>query len=583
MITKTQIIKKLKKYGFYSLNRAPYIYDDGEKVGIYFVWPHKFFGNLERVLFFEDEESLEKTIFEYWWFKENKNKYNLDFTFDDYETLTPQVVYKYKDKAIDMTAMKNFHTEPVSIPSKDNKVEVLKRQALMLILILETKLNMQVNNFLEVIKLKETKESLKEELTSIINNHSNEQAVETLTDSNPDSESIITTLKENLQALETKEDTINFIDSLLLYMQNIEMDEGALQNSYLLIKEKYEIEDYQAKIAVLDNIKNKKKLFKNKVNLNELFASIDERSNLKTIVNFNTYLKNEQKRITEIYSDLKNVEKEVIGEYLANFEKITLDVPIIEEKTEIIEEPKEEIILSSKDIRNSLITDFTNLNNKEQSACIVASSFLKDLVNVLNNIPALEKMNSKEIEENIAREGYLDECKTKFQIIADFININIRVKYMKILKIDTFQEFLLSLKDVVLTLNNINFKFIDNFYGYNLNSEEDIISLNLKNIWSKTKDKINIVKVLKNTPLYYSPVIIKELVDVIDSNALSVLEQENVYLYSDNLKITNTGKEIVAVYEKDNIIKDNYMVIVKSIKLNSKVEYSFKEIYKEKA
>ncbi len=585
MITKTQIIKKLKKYGFYSLNRAPYIYDNGEKLGLYFTFSHPLFGNLERVIYFNTEEELEKTIFEYWWFKENKTKYNLEIEFDDYETLTPHVTYKYNNILLDMDKMKSFNNPPVKKIKKDKKLPILQRQALILILILENKLNNQVNNFLEVVKLKEEKESLKEKLANKLANKEEEKNsnIETLSDSNPETDTVIQALKDNLDELQTSEEVGAFINSLLEYMQNVEQNEGALQNTYLIIKENYEIEDYKAKLTILDNLKNKKKLFKNKLNLEELFQEVNERSNLKTIVNFKTYLRNEQSRIQEVYTDLQNVEKEVIGDYLANFEKLNIDVPKIEQEDEKEETTtNKENIMIPKDINTILRENFNNLSSDEESACIIASSFLKDLVLIIKNYANLSKMDNKTIENNLERDGYLPSFKNKYQIIADFTNINIRVKYMKILKIDTFANFLDSLKEVVLILNNLNFKFNDNFYGYDITSESGIISLNLKNLWSKTKDQINIVKVLKNTPIYYSPVIIKELVDVYDNNNLSVLEQENVFLYKDDNIIKDQDKLIVAVYEKDNIIKDNNVVIIKNMKLKNKTTYYFKEIFSGK-
>ena len=104
-------IKVLKKYGFYSLNRAPYLYQSNDTYGIYFIWPTKHYGTLERILFFEQEHALEEEVFKYWWFLNHKNKLDITVVFDNYETLSPKVTYRMDQIVLTEQVMKEFKNE----------------------------------------------------------------------------------------------------------------------------------------------------------------------------------------------------------------------------------------------------------------------------------------------------------------------------------------------------------------------------------------------------------------------------------------------------------------------------------------
>ena len=108
MLKKEDILKVLKKYGFYSLNRAPYLYQNEGQLGVYFVWPNKQYGHLERVSYFEDEASVEEAIFKYWWFINHKDQYPITVEFDDYEIVHPNIIYKYKNCVLTVEEMKTF-------------------------------------------------------------------------------------------------------------------------------------------------------------------------------------------------------------------------------------------------------------------------------------------------------------------------------------------------------------------------------------------------------------------------------------------------------------------------------------------
>ncbi len=577
MINKSQMIRKLKKYGYYSLNRAPYIYNEDNKLGVYLVWPHKYYGTLERVIYVEDEEQLEKIIYEYWWFKQNKSKYDITVQLDNYETLSPQVSYQYKDRVIDAYLMQNFEKEVINKPKEDERVQALKRTAHILILILEAKFDRQLNIFKEVSEMAEKLQQMQDEYLNKLKSLSGKEessidTIELLEDNQDNSQEVIMTLEESLNSIEAEEELSSFIDSLVEYMQEIDLNEGHLQNTYLNIKYKYDIENYQKRLEILNNIKLKKRLFKNNKGVLDELKQIEDSNQSLTMINLNNYIKNEKQRIEENYANLNTIEKDFLGDYLIDFEKLKIEIPNRKIK-EIKEETKD-----AKNLKTEIVNSYEALAEKEKCACIIANSFLRKLLYDLKKIPNLEDLETREIESILEQEQKIEEWKRLYKIIDNFENIKIRVKYMKILKTSTLTSFIESMKEVVGILNNIRIT-VENLVGYSLDTSGNYIDIQLKNIWAKNKKNVNIVKLEKEHKIYYCPITIKCMIDVETSNILEVKELENIFIFKDEItKLKTKPLEKVAIWEKDNIIKEKDYIEITNARLKNICSYKFLEI-----
>ncbi len=580
MLDKESVLNVLKKYGYNSLNRAPFLYQDKKKIGIYFVWPHKHFGSLERVLFFNTIEEVEEEVYKYWWFSNNKNKYPIFVEFDDYETLSPKVTYTYKGNPLSMEGIKNLQENASYFkdPKDTIKKQELLRTATILILVLKEKLRIQNNTYQKVAELKEIYQELKGEYQNKLSLYKKGIEEETnhfeIKSSDTDEvDTLLSKLHSELTSLETIEEIENFINLLYTYFVNLESSTTALQNEYLLKRYPYEIDDLQKKIAILDEALNaKKKLFQTKQDPYTLLSSVDNLSQCKKMVDIKTYVETEKKNIEEKYQSREGISENVLGDYLVNFEKLNIELPPMIENNEYEEFDKDDLLATLKKM-------FEDLSEKEKSACYIATSFLRDCLiilmkNHIENERDISKVINKLILDN--KIHYFNEA---YSILDDYKNIKIKVKYFTIIKMKNFETFMLSLLEVIDILKKMNESLNKSFYAYYIDREKEIINLYLKNIVHLNKKETYIAKFMPNVLLYYSPVAITRQLDIVNDYELVERNTDIIFLLKDRIKIqTSETSKTVVKYEIEKSKKKDY-TIIESVKEKNKCTYYNDMIY----
>lgn len=574
MLKKEQILKVLKKYGFYSLNRAPYLYQNKDEIGVYFIWPNVHYGNLERVLFFNDEETLDEEVYKYWWFLNNKNKIDIIVEFDNYKEINPKVFYKVDGILLTASMMKNYGKEKLVDEATIIKKKQLMRTANILIIILREKFKLQNETYFRVIELQETLKQLTNAYNKKLNqyNKSKEEiseSYELLMDENDESEKLANTLYDELASLEAIEDIRNFMESMFSYLINIDSSEIHLQNVYLLNRYPFEIDDMKKKIEILDNaLKVKKKLFKSKQNIPDLLKEVDDNSQCRKMINVNLYIEKEKKRIEEKYENCEHIDENVLGDYLLNFEKMDIEVP------EMIEATNQSLCFSKEELIVTLKSYYEKLTKKEKSACHVATSFLGECLNSLADIKSLEELTTNEIISQLVLKKQLERFNEAFQFLDNYLNAKIRVKYLSVLKIDSFETFIESLVSVLHILDQIKIKLEHAFVGYYNNKNRELIPLYLKNMCYFEQRTSYIVNILPNVPIYYSPVQIIKPLDIVDNEELVVRENDVVFLMKHKVNIqTKTDKISVVKYEKDKVVKKKDFIAIMDMKEKSTCIY----------
>lgn len=582
MLKKEQVLETLKKYGFYSLNRAPYLYQTKEKIGVYFIWPNKHYGNLERVLCFDTIEELEEEVFKYWWYFSNKEKAALEVEFDDYEVVNPHVQYKYKGTILSIELMKKFEESKKSFaePKEIIKRKQLTRTANILILILKEKCKNQNETFLKVTGMAEELKKLNNTYQRKLKQYQNEkeegvESYELLMDDYDETEKLVHNLQDELTSLENEKELREFITMLFNYLLDLETGESHLQNVYLLNRYPYEIEDMKKKIGVLDiAIKSKKKLFKSKQDPMEAIKEIERNSPCKKMVNINIYVEKERKQISEKYQNRENIDENVLGDYLVNFEKLNITLPEMIQNNALEEMEKDELFEKLRAMHNKL-------SKKEKSACFVATSFLKDCLNILIEKDALHDFNISDVISKLILSNQMDLFNDAFTTLDTYINAKVRVKYFSILNINTFENFISSLIDTIKTLNNMNCKLDKALHGYYMEKEKGMINFHLKNIYNyKTKNSF-IVTLMPGSPLYYSPINIVKQLDIIESTELVERENETIFLVRNKVNIeTKSNKITVVKYEKEKVINKKEYIVVTEMKEKNRCNYYEDRIYK---
>lgn len=579
MLQKEEILTTLKKYGYYSLNRAPFLYQENDKLGIYFVWPHKHYGNLERVLYFETIEEVEKEVFQYWWFMNNKDKYFLEVNFDNYEVVNPKVTYLFKGNILTFELMQSFDENTVFVDPKETiKKRQLLRTASILILILKEKIKNQNNIYNRVIEMAENLRLLQNEYQKKLNLYKKGYSeptknLELLKEDQDEVESLLKKLYAEMEQLETIEDIRGFINTMYQYLINLESSTSAIQNNYLNQRYPLEIEDIRKKISILNEVINeKKKLFQAKQDPITLLSTVDNLSPCNKMIDCKTYIEKEKAQIKEKYLNREKIDENVLGDYLVSFEKLSISLPPIIESNYYDEFDKEDLVCTLKNI-------FGNLSQKEQSACYVASSFLRECLCILIDKNADQEINLNEIISQLVLENKIHLFNEAYTILDHYNNAKIRVKYFGILKIKNFETFLHSLLEVIRILKELKITLNKSFYGYYINQDKTIINLYLKNIVHLNKKKSFIARFMPNVTLFYSPITIARQLDILNNNELVERENDTIFLLQETVAIKSNKQEIKVVYfEKEKVSQDGYL-IVHSLKEKNKCCFFEDRIY----
>ncbi|MCI9280553.1 MAG: hypothetical protein HFJ02_07140 [Bacilli bacterium] len=585
MLKKEDILKVLKKYGFYSLNRAPYLYQSDGRLGVYFVWPNKQYGHLERVSYFEDEASVEEAIFKYWWFTNNKDQYCITVEFDDYEIVNPTIIYKYKNCILTVEEMRNFSAflEQYVDPKEELIRKQLSRSVTILLSLLKEKYKEQNETFSKVTEYSENLRTLTNTFYQKLKEYQRdkkEEALESevLIDTLDDSEEVIKRLEEEFKMLTGFDEIRDFINTLAHCIKELDFSEAHFQNVYLLNRYPYEIQDVTKKIEVLNQqLKMRKKIFKSKKDALEELESIDHTSECNKMIPVELFIETEKKKVQEKYDLIKEVSEEFLGDYLATFleSQITLPPAIHVEGT--IEE------IDKKRLISTVKKAYEKLSETEKSACFVAScAILRECLHVLMSLGALNEININETISKIIVNQKIDLFNTAYQTLDYYTNAKLRVKYFSILKMNSFETFMLSLVDVARVLKKIEFKIDKSFFAYFTNVDKEVIPLYLKNVFYSSHKTSYIGIVHPETPFYYSPVEIVSKIDILDNTELLERESDTIFLLKEKIDVQRKPDKLVVVkFEKERLEHNKDYTVILQMKEKSRCNYIENVIYKK--
>ena len=91
-------LELMKKYGFSSTSVHPYIYQNGDSIGICYSYLDDNYGSLERIKIFDTKESLEEFLIQLNWLKINGKTYHVRMILDNYESMNPKVLFLRNEK-----------------------------------------------------------------------------------------------------------------------------------------------------------------------------------------------------------------------------------------------------------------------------------------------------------------------------------------------------------------------------------------------------------------------------------------------------------------------------------------------------
>ena len=556
MLSIKDILKVLHSYNIDSTNFGPSVYQDENETGISLEIQDSTFGFLTRYFTFKTTEELEEFLKCSFWYKKNKNKWNIELSLDNYEIPNPKIIYTYNERKLNYADMINLETT-IKNEEKENAIDVEKNGLIIniegltnyLINLREKKYTIKKEKNDLKIKENELKYELLEDLNTYYgkNKPITKRAInlENITNNNDNN-----LLQNNLKNIKQKE-----IDELKTYLEELinktkeeELDDKYIINIYSNSVYKYNIEILNKQI---DFVKRKIEAEKNFNLKGSKIHNIDAelKSFLKTgnqPPSVKEYLNENKNKLEEKYQkivDIKNSYTIISGTLIR--------MPI-----------KKNINKIKHDALENLKKDFDNLSAKKKAYIILYNSFFKETCDILK-----ENLNLK--LEELKQLINIEKSYNKFEEIAHLeYNSHYLANYFKYINFKNIETYLLSLIDITKTILDTTFKLTSPLKVFCLEKKDNKELLSINPIFNK-KEKTYITTLPENTIVMYIP----DKIDLDEeTNEMSLISSKNIYLKS---KIIDTCDMIIVnKYQKKNELSKEHGIII-TTKLNLKESYSF--------
>lgn len=534
----------MKFYGFINDNIEPTLCQKNDDIGIFATFKTDY-GHLSRFIKFSNKDEMKDFMTLYLYYRKNLKKDNLKVVFDDYEDLSPKISFYYnnikinKNNIIDLKIIDN-PVEKLEIDTTldDNKklLEILKNK---------------IYDFIKIIKETEEKATkiseeyyLKiEEFAKISGENLEKDKIE-IKKINEES------INKRLQLLNSDVNDHNFMkkfDEILKIYEDVMNDSKYIENLYLIDYYSQEINKINQLIDKFNRyqeLSNKKsKLFKKKITFMQY---IEENPVISNNIDKQSIIEDNHVKSSNELIEWKNNSVDDLKSIYGITKKV-LDSNIL----------KNCLKTQKEDLDNY----FESLSMKERNQAIFLSSPLKELVNIIVNYG-----NEDLISAIFNEKYYRNKFNEMYEILSNKDNYLLTRKYLKMLRLDSLEEFVSSIIDFT---KNINIKPYtlknDDVLKYKMGVflKKGYINASLLNNYpiNNRGDNNYYVSSIKNPiNVYYSPYIIK----IDESNNLIASKNSDIITFDiNNLKIV----------DKSEIKVNNY--ILRREKLDKEVKYSY--------
>ena len=562
-VEKEVLQKILYKYGFYSLNKEPFLYVKNNEIGISFSFKDPFYGELTRIFLPKSIEEAKDFLTKYNKKKKNGQKYQVHIKLSDYKKENPEIVFEKNNQPYSLEELKRIPEEKVEIMSlqkEDKYIRKLKRCLLQLLEIIKEKIKIQEDTYQNLGNLTQkyyTKynyyENLRKEYYKLKETHViKEEQLDPLKDINDELE----TTAGEIKKIKDRQQLENLILVYTEFIEKLESSESLIKNKYELIRLPLEIDRLNKKIEILENaIKRKKGWFNKKDNVEEELNNVEKESIVNQMVSYEQYKENEQNRVKEKYAMVPDLDKRTIGDFLIEFDNLKIKEPTLEQEEEAKEYTYEETM-------TELEENFEQRSNEEKKILTFYHSFIrKSLINT-------QSISKKEVEDFI-------------NTIENPNNILIKLKYFKNIDTSDVDKCIESIRkeaEQIKTIKedclkgNINVFFKEN----KVITTQKFLAASTKRILSPSQNNlendINYIALLKkDTPVYFAPI---ELTFDLENDDMLIQKENQPFLLIDVQKssIQNTNSDIIKIvkYQAVKEKKENITVVtdLKRVKID---------------
>ena len=389
---KEELLKLLNKYGFYSFQKEPFLYEGKDGIGFSYSFKDPFYGQLTRLFLPNSLVEAEDFLAKYYWYKRYGDVYSVFFVLDNYRSAHPNIRIEYQGNDMSLNDLNQLLIEPKEKKEKDKAyIRKVKRTLLLLLEVLKEKLRLQSQTYHNLLKLTNNYIDKENEFQDKWARYQ-KRVVEPL--KHVESENFDFAVDYSLQDYENEirqnediESLESLVDSLVDIIYHLEIDEGYLQNKYELIKMPLQIQLLKRKIQILDDYFSRKKvLFGRKEDeLEKTILDAEQESTLQNIVSFEHYKSNEEKRIDEKYTVIPDLDIRTVGDFLVEFDNLKVSEPVLVDH--ITDNVSFEIVIEN------LEHDYANLSRDEQDRLLayyylwkqVDDQSLEHFISLMNN------------------------------------------------------------------------------------------------------------------------------------------------------------------------------------------------------
>lgn len=539
-MNKEMILNLLRQYGFGLNQKDPYLYDGELGLGIVYTFKDPFYGILTRVYQAPSLKEYEDFLNKYSWYKKNGQKTRVKICLENYKEIVANPKFIYQGKEKNYQELQDIaQNKKETVLKEKNYIKKLRRTVNILMQILDIKRKLQIEtrkNYEEFYQNYITKkEAFEKELANYLKEKQEEKetSMPTFIEDLKDVE--INKLRLELEKDLTKEELEQQIYNLTDFIKELEVDEEYLKNKYQLICLPLQIKEIKEKEQVLESYKKKISLFNKKEKLLKELQDIEEKSTLKSIVTYEHYKENEEKRIVEKYAMIPDLDMRTVGDFLAEFDNIKF-----EEMTYTSEEKEE---YSFEEIMEEVESDYQN-RSKEEQDFLVGYSYLL----------------------NVIKTNRVSEF---FNMLRNPNNVMVRVKYFQDIDFTSENKCALTIKKYMKKINsiisypligNLNVFFIDN----KIMTSDKVIKASSKKaqapVLTNGDEVTYVCNLKKGISTYFIPCELKE--DIYNDGNLILASDRSLFLIDlSNLVIKKDNDDMLKVvqYEMVKEMKEDYL------------------------
>ncbi len=583
MISKSELLTILMKYGMDSKYKEPFLYEEKNQVGLVYSFMHPLYGYLHRSIFFDDLKEAEEFVYQYWWYRKYHEQFQVTILLDDYEKESPKVKFMMGQSRLTASKMRGLITDPDELPKEKRKKKIhgrLIRTARVLVKIMEEKVKIQNDTYHNVLSLHTECYKQESEFMALYNRYQKVnkplKKMEEIPFKDVDITKELSKYHDVIDALvhqENEEKLKTFINQLWDALLVLECDKGYLQNKYLLFKLPIDIEDYRKKKNVLERVMNKRKsLFGKREKVTDLLLQIDEDSETRKIVKMKDYIQNEIKRLEEKYSIIDEMDYATLGDYLNEFDNLGISLPMDSQ------EKFADKIFTREEVRTNYREIYDSLSVLEQQNLAIYHSFLQPICDVI-----LKRLLSNEDVENDFQ-AYQEELSSAILILSDAENVFLRMQKFKRLSLSSPSKLWNSLVEVCKELIHMDvFKVSGTSYvfGKSLRADDfDLYHGTLKTIGlpMQKKGKFDVVDVLlieRGVSVLFLPNYYKLCDPYFHDNALEEMaNREDIVVFLKKYQVKYDNSDIISVsrYTPVETMQGEYKV-VKEMTLDKTEQY----------